>query len=98
MMPTFVWKGRTASGMVQVGELTAKNQAEVFSALRSRKIIPTSVKTKPKELSLPFMGKGKVSTRDLALFTRQFATMINAGLPLMQCLDIQVQQVQKPGF
>jgi type IV pilus assembly protein PilC len=97
-MPTFVWKGRTSSGVVQSGELTAKTQAEVFSALRARKIIPTSVKTKPKDISIPFLGKGKVGTRDLALFTRQFATMINAGLPLMQCLDIQVAQVEKPGF
>ena len=97
-MPTYIWKGRSATGMVQSGELTAQNQAEVFAALRARKIIPTAVKTKPKELTLPFIGKGKVGTRDLALFTRQFATMINAGLPLMQCLDIQVQQVEKPGF
>jgi len=97
-MPTYIWKGRTASGTVQSGELTAQSQAEVFATLRTRKIIPTAVKTKPKEINLPFIGQGKVGTRDLALFTRQFATMINAGLPLMQCLDIQVQQVEKPGF
>lgn len=97
-MPVFVWKGRTASGGVQTGELAAENQQEVFAALRARKIIPTSVRPKPKEISLPFLRGGRLGTRDLSIFTRQFATMINAGLPLMQCLDIQTQQTDNPGF
>lgn len=97
-MPVYLWKGRTATGRVEAGELVADSQADVFAALRARKIIPTSVRLKPKEISIPFLGKGGVGTRELAIFTRQFATMINAGLPLMQCLEIQVQQVTKPGF
>ena len=97
-MPVYLWKGRTASGRVEAGELVADTQADVFGALRARKIIPTSVRLKPKEISLPFLGKGGVGTREMAIFTRQFATMINAGLPLMQCLEIQIQQVNKPGF
>lgn len=97
-MPAYLWKGRTATGRVEAGELVADTQADVFAALRARKIIPTSVRLKPKEISIPFLGRGGIGTRELAIFTRQFATMINAGLPLMQCLEIQVQQVNKPGF
>ncbi len=96
-MPSFVWKGRTASGLSASGELAAASEAEVIAHLRARKIIPTSVRNKPKELSIPLLS-GRVSTKDLAVFTRQFATMINSGLPLMQCLDIQSQQVDSASF
>ncbi len=96
-MPAFMWKGRTASGLSASGELAAASEAEVIAHLRARKIIPTSVRTKPKEISIPFLS-GRVSTKDLAVFTRQFATMINSGLPLMQCLDIQSQQVESTAF
>jgi len=95
-MPVYIWKGKTASGQIQSGEITANSPQEVYSILRERKIVPTSVKPKPKELSLPF-GKG-VGLRDLSIFTRQFATMINAGLPLIKCLEIQEEQVQKQSF
>ena len=97
-MPTYLWKGRTASGRVETGEMVAENQAEVLKALRSKKVIPVSVKTKPKELSFSLFGGKKLSTKELAIFTRQFATMINAGLALMDCLDTLKQQVSKPGF
>ncbi len=99
-MPDYVWKGRTSSGAIQSGELSAKNPSEVFAALRTRKIIPTSVKVKSRKLTFPLfgMGRGRFSTKDIALFTRQFATMINAGLPLMQCLEVQAQQADKPQF
>ncbi|HDI83287.1 MAG TPA: type II secretion system F family protein [candidate division WOR-3 bacterium] len=95
-MPVYIWKGKTASGQIQSGEITANSPQEVYSILRERKIVPTSVRPKPKELSLPF-GKG-VGLRDLSIFTRQFATMINAGLPLIKCLEIQEEQVQKQSF
>lgn len=97
-MPIFVWKGRTPTGGLTSGELTADNQAKVIEALRKRNIIVTSVKEKPREIKLPFLGGGKVKVKDLAIFTRQFSTMISAGLPLMQCLDIQSQQIEKEGF
>lgn len=96
-MPVFTWKGRTSSGLSASGELAAESEAEVIAHLRARKIIPTSVRTKPKEISIPFLS-GRVSTKELAVFTRQFATMINSGLPLMQCLDIQSQQVESSAF
>ena len=97
-MPIFIWKGRTPTGGLTSGELTADNQSKVIEALRKRNIIVTSVKEKPREIKIPFLGGGKVKVKDLAIFTRQFSTMISAGLPLMQCLDIQSQQIEKEGF
>lgn len=96
-MPVFMWKGRTTSGLSASGELAAESETEVIAHLRARKIIPTSVRTKSKEISIPFLS-GRISTKELAVFTRQFATMINSGLPLMQCLDIQSQQVDSTSF
>jgi len=98
-VPVYLWKGRTVGGEVQTGELTFESQDEVLSALRKKRIIITSVREKPKDLkfTMPKIGSG-VSTRDLAIFTRQFATMINAGLPLVQCLDILSKQTEKEGF
>jgi type IV pilus assembly protein PilC len=94
-----LWKGRTVAGEVQTGELTLDTQDEVLAALRKKRIIITSVREKPRDIkfSLPKIGSG-VSTRDLAIFTRQFATMINAGLPLVQCLDILSKQTEKEDF
>jgi type IV pilus assembly protein PilC len=97
-MPIFIWKGRTPTGGLTSGELTADNQSKVIEALRKRNIIVTSVKEKPREIKIPFLSGGRVKVKDLAIFTRQFSTMISAGLPLMQCLDIQSQQIEKEGF
>lgn len=98
-MPVYVWKGRTTAGEIQSGELTSETQEEALAALRKKRIIISSVREKKGEIkfSLPKMGTG-VSTRDLAIFTRQFATMINAGLPLVQCLDILSKQTEKENF
>ncbi|TMQ53607.1 MAG: type II secretion system F family protein [Candidatus Eisenbacteria bacterium] len=98
-MPVYVWKGRTVAGEIQTGELTLDSQDEALTALRKRRIIISSVREKKAEVKfrLPKLGGG-VTTRDLAIFTRQFATMINAGLPLVQCLDILTKQTEKEGF
>ena len=98
-MPVYVWKGRTIAGEIQTGEMESNTQDEALSALRKKRIIITSVREKPKgfKMELPGMGPG-VTTRDLAIFTRQFATMINAGLPLVQCLDILSKQTEKEPF
>ncbi|HEY7727460.1 MAG TPA: type II secretion system F family protein [Candidatus Eisenbacteria bacterium] len=98
-MPTYVWKGRTVSGEIQTGELTFDTQDEVLATLRKKRIIISSVREKKKDvkLALPQLGTG-IATRDLAIFTRQFATMINAGLPLVQCLDILSKQTEKETF
>ena len=97
-MPTFLWKGRTASGRVETGEMVAENQAEVLRALRTKKVIPVSVRPKPREISFALFGGKRLNTKELAIFTRQFSTMINAGLALMDCLDTLKKQVTKPGF
>jgi type IV pilus assembly protein PilC len=97
-MATYIWKGTLPSGKITSGELVADNQSAVVAALRTRKIIVSSIREKPREISLRFLGKGKVKSRDLAVFTRQFATMINSGLPLVSCLEIQSRQVEKEGF
>ena len=96
-MPDYLWKGRTPSGSIENGEIAAASPEEVQRILRERKIVPTSIRTKPMEITLPFL-KGKVSGRAITVFTRQFSVMINAGLPLIKCLDIQVAQVDSDRF
>ena len=97
-MATFVWKGKTIAGALQSGEATFDTQDEVVNYLRKKRIVITSIKEKPKNIKLGFGLRKKVSTKDLAVFTRQFATMINAGLPLVQCLDILSKQTEKLHF
>jgi type IV pilus assembly protein PilC len=77
---------------MQTGELDLPSKDEVLAHLHRQKLIPVSVREKPKELTLSF-GSG-VSTRDIVIFTRQFATMINSGLPLVQSLDILAEQTE----
>jgi type IV pilus assembly protein PilC len=93
-MPVYVWKGRTLAGEMQTGEMSVDSQAEALAQLRKKRIIAQFVREKPKGVSISLNLKqgGSVSTKDLAIFTRQFATMITAGLPLVQCLDILAQQ------
>ena len=98
-MPVFVWKGRTLAGETQAGEIDVARQEEAIDLLRRKKILVTSMKQKAGGFALPKLGGGvSVSTKDLAIFTRQFATMISAGLPLVQCLDILARQATKPAF
>jgi type IV pilus assembly protein PilC len=98
-VPVYVWKGRTTAGEIQTGELTLDSQEEALAALRKRRIIISSVREKKGEMKFAIPNFGAtVSTRDLAIFTRQFATMINAGLPLVQCLDILSKQTEKEFF
>ncbi|MEN3046476.1 MAG: type II secretion system F family protein [Candidatus Hydrothermales bacterium] len=88
-MPTFIWKGRTPEGKKVEGEMTADTQQEVISALRKRNIIPVSVtiKEKKKIPTLEELFPQKVKITDMAIFTKQFATMLEAGLPLMDTLN-----------
>jgi len=95
---TFVWKGKTAKGEVLSGEYEAVSRNEVGEHLRKRRITITSIKKKPKEIKLAFLQRKGVGVKDLAVFTRQFATMVNAGLPLVQCLDVLGRQLDKPHF
>ncbi len=88
-MPTFVWKGRTPEGRAVEGEMTADSQQEVISALRKRNIIPISVNIKEKKKlpSLEDLFPARVNVDEMAMFTKQFATMLEAGLPLMDALN-----------
>ena len=87
-MAVFVWKGTTASGEVRKGEMTAENDKEVMAKLRAQQITPQKVSKKLSSIELTIPGVGGVTHKELVVFTRQFATMIDAGLPLVQCLDL----------
>jgi type IV pilus assembly protein PilC len=96
-MPIYNWQGRTREGAKKKGVLEAGNEAAVTAQLRSQGILPTKVKLKPKDVEeiFTFLQKG-VKTKDLVVFTRQFAVMIDAGLPLVQCLQILGDQTENP--
>mgnify|MGYP001400628966 CR=1 FL=1 len=99
-MPVFAYTGKTASGEVKKGQLEAANQNEARERLRKMNIKATSVKAKGAGggFKIPNPFKGSVGTKDLVIFVRQFATMIDSGLPLVQCLDIQAKQAPNPIF
>ncbi len=92
-MPVYNWSGKTRSGVKKKGVMEAVNEAAVMTQLRAQSIAPVKVKLKPKDIfeNVNLPGSGP-KIRDLVVFTRQFATMIDAGLPLVQCLEIQASQ------
>ena len=95
-MPLFEYTARnSANGQIQKGQVDVKSREEVSAYLRKNRMILVSVREAPKKISLGGgLGKGKVKTRDIVIFTRQFATMINAGLPLVQSLSILAEQTE----
>jgi type IV pilus assembly protein PilC len=96
-MPVYIWEGKTPRGTVQKGEMDAVNEAAVRSTLRGQKIQVSKVKAKPKDLleNIKFL-QPRVGGKNLVVFTRQFSTMIDAGLPLIQGLDILGSQEPNP--
>src|SRR5499433_2510003 len=94
----WLWEARTKAGELKKGEMEAVDAEAVNTRLRSLGLSPEKVKKKPLELRIKLPGIGGVTGKDLLVFTRQFATMIDAGLPLVQCLDILGSQMDKPGF
>jgi type IV pilus assembly protein PilC len=102
-MPIFVWEGINASGKKVTGELEARDTQSVFNLLRSQRITPQANKIRPKgaglekEIKIPGFGP-KVKGKDVVIFTRQFATMIDAGLPIVQALDILTKQTENKAF
>jgi len=86
MPKIFQWSGRTIKGTIQKGELSATSKEEVIAYLRRQNIIPTIITPKPK--SIFRLRGGKAKDKDMVIFTRQFSTMIDAGLPLVQALEI----------
>jgi type IV pilus assembly protein PilC len=99
-MPTFVFKGRNRVGEVIVGERVADSREVLRQLLRREQVMLTSVKEKGREIAVPKPrgGRKKVKSKDLAIFTRQFSVMIDAGLPLVQCLEVLAQQQENKFF
>ena len=91
-MPIFKWEGKTLKGSTKKGEMEAPSEAAIRIHLRQQSIIPTKIATKGKEFKISLPGGKKVNQRSIAIFTRQLATMIDAGLPLVQSLDILSSQ------
>jgi type IV pilus assembly protein PilC len=88
-MPVYTFSGKSASGEKISGERTAESKAAMQAALRRERITVTgAIKEKGKEFALPKFGGGKVKAKEIAIFFRQFSVMIDAGLPLVQCLEI----------
>ena len=99
-MPTiFEWKGKNPRGRKIKGEMEAETPEQVKQSLLRRKITPTKIRKKPKDIfkNIKFL-QPKVKERDVIIFSRQFSTMIDAGLPLLQCLDILQAQQENPTF
>jgi type IV pilus assembly protein PilC len=98
-MPTYVFKGRNRLNETVVGERTADNREALRQLLRREQVILTSVKEKGREIGIPKLGRSKkVKAKELAIFTRQFSVMIDAGLPLVQCLEVLAQQQENKFF
>ena len=98
-MPVFLWAGKNKKGDIQKGEMEASTEEAVLANLKRMKIEPTKVKKKPKDLfeNVAFL-QPKVKTHDIILFARQFSTMIDAGVPIIQCLDILYTQQENATF
>lgn len=96
-MPVFTYKGTNRAGASVAGEMSASSKTELQSLLRRQQITPTRMSEKGKEFNLPTFGGG-VKAKELAIFTRQFSVMIDAGLPLVQCLEILANQQENKTF
>src|SRR5437867_1711905 len=98
-MPTYVFKGRNRLNEIVVGERVADNREALRQILRREQVTLTSIKEKGREIGIPKIGgRKKVKAKELSVFTRQFSVMIDAGLPLVQCLEILAQQQENKYF
>jgi len=98
-MPTYAFKGRNRLNEMIAGEREAATQDELRDLLRREQIVMTQASEKGREISIPKIGRRKkVKAKELSVFTRQFSVMIDAGLPLVQCIDILGEQQQNPFF
>ncbi len=98
-MPVYIWKGTNRAGKKVKGQIEALDEAAVSNLLKRQRIEPTKIKEAPKDLfeNIAFM-QPKIQETDIVIFTRQFATMIDAGLPLVQCLEILAGQSEHATF
>src|SRR2546427_8249726 len=97
-LPVWVWEGKTKSGETKRGEVEAADEASVQQRLRAMALTNVKIKKKPIQISIKLPGFGGIGQKDIVVFTRQFATMIDAGLPLVQCLDILSGQLDNMAF
>jgi type IV pilus assembly protein PilC len=97
-VPIWIWEAKSKTGDVKKGEMEAPDSESVNARIRQMGLNPTRVKRKPYEIKLRIPGISGVSKKDLLVFTRQFATMIDAGLPLVQCLEILSSQMDNASF
>jgi type IV pilus assembly protein PilC len=96
-MPVFTYRGKNRAGASVTGEQMAPSKAELINQLRRQQINVTKMSEKGKEFNMPTFGGG-VDSKELAIFTRQFSVMIDAGLPLVQCLEILASQQENKTF
>src|SRR6476646_9215001 len=92
-MPMFEYTARSQTGQIQKGQMDVASKDDVTAYLRKNRLIMVNVREQPKQIKLS-MGGSRIKTRDIVIFTRQFATMINAGLPLVQSLNILAAQTE----
>src|ERR1700760_4542979 len=97
-VPVWVWEGKTRTGEVKKGEIEAPDEASVQQRLRAMALQSVKTKKNPMQRAFKLPGVGGIAQKDLVIFTRQFATMIDAGLPLVQCLDILATQLDNLAF
>ncbi len=96
-MPNYAWKGRNRAGLIKEGVLAADSKEVALASLRRQNIVVTGIRERGKEISLTKVGR-KVPPKTLAVFTRQFSVMIDAGLPLVQCIEILANQQEHKTF
>jgi type IV pilus assembly protein PilC len=97
-MPSFIWKGRTRTGQVQEGQLLADSRDAAVAVLRRQNIQITSIREKGREVKLMPRVRRGVGAKRIAIFTRQFSVMLDAGLPLVQCLEVLGDQEENRTF
>src|SRR5215510_6943035 len=97
-MPVFTFSGKNSAGEKVTGERVAVNKQVLAVQLRREQITAPTIREKGKEFALPTFGRGKVKTKELAIFFRQFSVMIDAGLPLVQCLEILAANQENAAF
>jgi type IV pilus assembly protein PilC len=97
-MPVFTFSGKNTAGEKVAGERVAPNKQALATQLRREQISAPTIREKGKEFAMPTFGSSKVKTKDIAIFFRQFSVMIDAGLPLVQCLEILAANQESPAF
>jgi len=97
-MPVYLWEAHTKTGELKKGEMQAPNEETVKQRLKSQTLTPDKVKKKPREFNIKLPGSTGITTREMVIFSKQFSTMIDAGLPLVQCIEILAGQMENPEF